>query len=474
MNKKCVEAVRTDKRGLFVNSWYEELQPSFKKRTGELALVDLAGLSDEGLRGHIASAVNLYAEAGNAHFKLVFAMALPLYRFSSFCESSLGWKRGRILEMLGSARTSEPSRRLEELVKEASGNRKVMSLLETRSEKGVFEDLRTADPGLADALSAYLREYCCLTVGYDVSMPSIDEDPFLIVKLIHEGTRPTMGRSPSGEASRKRHELIEEARTLIDAKGWDEREKFDRLLRDADRVYGAIDDTQFYLMRCRGVVRKGLLEMGRRLAERKVLAMPEDVFFLEIGEAQEAFRGARTGLSELVRERKGRRTWAEAHPGPKSYGKPPGPPPSMKSFPQEVREVTESFLWMFENVGLGPKEKKAGVLSGLGASSGSYTGPVRLVRDESEFRKVRPFDVLVCPTTAPTWTVLFANVGALVTDMGGLLSHPAIIAREYRIPAVLATTNATQMLHDDQIVTVDGDAGTVEVQTPASAGGGMG
>jgi pyruvate,water dikinase len=84
--------------------------------------------------------------------------------------------------------------------------------------------------------------------------------------------------------------------------------------------------------------------------------------------------------------------------------------------------------------------------------------------DEFDFGKLRPGDVLVCPVTSPVWSVLFPSVGALVTDTGGLLSHPAIIAREYGVPAVVATGNATALLRDDQVVTVDGSAGRIEVQ----------
>jgi rifampicin phosphotransferase len=69
----------------------------------------------------------------------------------------------------------------------------------------------------------------------------------------------------------------------------------------------------------------------------------------------------------------------------------------------------------------------------------------------------------VCPATSPVWSVLFPSVGALVTDTGGILSHPAIIAREFRVPAVVATRVSTSQLHDGQVITVDGTTGTVEV-----------
>jgi pyruvate,water dikinase len=102
-------------------------------------------------------------------------------------------------------------------------------------------------------------------------------------------------------------------------------------------------------------------------------------------------------------------------------------------------------------------------LTGLAASRGSYTGRVCVVHDETQFHKLRPGDVLVSPITAPVWSVLFPSVGALVTDTGGVLSHSAIIAREYGIPAVVATAQATRLLRDDDLVLVDGDGGCVMV-----------
>lgn len=88
---------------------------------------------------------------------------------------------------------------------------------------------------------------------------------------------------------------------------------------------------------------------------------------------------------------------------------------------------------------------------------------MRIVHSESEFHRIRAGDVLVCPATAPAWSVLFPSIGALVTDSGGTLSHPAIIARDYRLPAVVATGDATARLTNDRVVTVDGTGGVVRV-----------
>jgi rifampicin phosphotransferase len=100
---------------------------------------------------------------------------------------------------------------------------------------------------------------------------------------------------------------------------------------------------------------------------------------------------------------------------------------------------------------------------GIPGSPGRYTGRACILREESQFDQLQRGDVLVCPTTSPAWSVLFTRAGALVTDGGAVLSHAAVIAREYGIPAVLATGDATRRLHSGDIVTVDGVTGTVQL-----------
>ena len=86
---------------------------------------------------------------------------------------------------------------------------------------------------------------------------------------------------------------------------------------------------------------------------------------------------------------------------------------------------------------------------------------MRVITNESEFGKLRPGDVFVCPATSPVWSVLFPSVGTLVTDSGGILSHPTMFAREYLVPALVATGTATLHLRDGQ--TVNGDTGLVKI-----------
>jgi pyruvate,water dikinase len=136
--------------------------------------------------------------------------------------------------------------------------------------------------------------------------------------------------------------------------------------------------------------------------------------------------------------------------------------------PPEVRQYTKGALWVMNHY-YGFERTEGSLthkgLQGIPASPGTYTGPARVIMSESDFSKLQAGDVLVCPITSPSWAMLFPSIGAIVTNAGGLLSHPAIIAREYRVPAVVATRNATSRLKDGQTVTVDGSTGTVEIHS---------
>jgi len=110
------------------------------------------------------------------------------------------------------------------------------------------------------------------------------------------------------------------------------------------------------------------------------------------------------------------------------------------------------------------EEAQAGnVLKGVPTSPGKVTAPARVLHNPEDYDQMRPGDVLVAGTTTPAWTPLFAMACAVVTDIGGPLSHGSIVAREYGIPAVMGTGVATKRIQNGQMITVDGNAGTVTV-----------
>jgi rifampicin phosphotransferase len=214
--------------------------------------------------------------------------------------------------------------------------------------------------------------------------------------------------------------------------------RFERAFTRGVMAYPVREDNIFLTEKAAfGLLRRTALELGRRMASRGQITEVEDIFFLHPGEAR-ARLAEGSSAHEVVTRRKGERAWALAN---------------------------EAFVWYFDRIFAVDARGSADdhTVTGIPASPGRYTGTVRVIHSEAEFDRLRPGDVLVCPATSPVWSVLFPRVGALVTDAGGILSHPAIIAREFRVPAVVATRVGTTQLQDGQVVTVDGTTGTVEL-----------
>ncbi|UCH02805.1 MAG: hypothetical protein JSV20_03185 [Candidatus Bathyarchaeota archaeon] len=330
--------------------------------------------------------------------------------------------------------------------------------------------LATVDETFATAFNDYLQNFGHRTLRWDLNEATLIERPELVLKMIHNQITHHYDLPTEAAAlEQQRAQTLAEARRILSTRSAADKDKFEHVLARATRAYPIREEHEFYLSNVPlALFRYSLLEIGRRLTTQGNLDQPDDIFFLEYDEAKNSFQ---TGLNHktTVKQRKGEQDWAKAHPGPAFYGDLPPPPPSMTSFPPEARHAMQVMSWLTESLFASnflqhtQTETHDEFLKGLAASPGQYTGQVRIIRNESEFSKLQVGDVLVCPTTQPPWSVLFPSVGALVTDNGGILSHPAIIAREYHIPAVVATRNATHILQDDQIVTVNGNTGHIEI-----------
>jgi len=220
------------------------------------------------------------------------------------------------------------------------------------------------------------------------------------------------------------------------------RSAFLRLLAEARWFPQIREDTRFYATLILPVLRRTLLEFGRRLAGVGVLDVPEDVFHLKLDEL-ERIDGAwppppqlAGELRTIVVRRKAKRAELEGTPL------------------VDLRLLRQA-------------EVEGDVLlRGIPGSPGVAVGPVRIVHHASEFGKLLPGEVLVAPYTNPAWTPLFQRAVAVVVDSGGAGSHAAIVAREYGIPAVMATLDGTHKLSDGQQVRVDGDQGLVSRVAP--------
>jgi phosphohistidine swiveling domain-containing protein len=269
-----------------------------------------------------------------------------------------------------------------------------------------------------------------------VSAPSWDEDP----KLLLGHLRGLIAQPAATAEESGRSDLV--LRAIVGRR----RVRFSRTAGPIARAVAAAragmvfrEDSHFHALRVRPVLRSALLEAGNRLVSADVLADPEDVFHLRLDEIRRLEEPSGLGpeerqrLRQLVRQRSVRRA---------EYAGAPLISP-LTLHPEPRRPAPDALA------------------SGSPGGGGRAAGAVRVIREPSEFGRLRPGEILVCPYTNPAWTPLFQMAAAVVADSGSFGSHAAIVAREYGIPAVMGTGNGTRVLRDGLRVLVDGDRGDV-------------
>jgi phosphohistidine swiveling domain-containing protein len=229
---------------------------------------------------------------------------------------------------------------------------------------------------------------------------------------------------------------------------------FEQLLRVNQRYAVIREDQARDFTLAWPVLRTCVRRLGEHMSANGDLAQVGDVFFgtrIEIGDR---LTGPAQPLDQEVVSRR-RLLWQRQRglAAPLTLGAPVGP----------IGDVIERAVVEAR----GPHEVPADAIVGHPASAGRATGPVRIVRGSDDFAHFRPGEILVAKATAPAWTPLFARAAAVVTDGGTLAAHASLVAREYGIPAVVGTGNATTRLHDGQVVTVDGAAATVTPSHPS-------
>jgi pyruvate,water dikinase len=243
------------------------------------------------------------------------------------------------------------------------------------------------------------------------------------------------------------------------------RDAFDGLLAEVRLTYGIRDERgNFSEVWAGGIVRRVILEAGARLAAAGRIDEPAHLLEADYAEMKDLIAGAGGPSAAELAARAARRASYTAADAPPFLGAPPSPPPPLDGLPPAVARAMGGIGVAIDAL-FAPSQaqSEATVVRGTGASAGRYTGTARLIAGPAELDRLQPGDVLVTPTTTEAFNVVLPLVGAIVTNAGGLLSHPAIVSREYGIPGVVGTLDATALIPDGATVEVDGDAGEVRV-----------
>ena len=396
------------------------------------------------------------------HFEIVFPAYVAVSEFEELYRDLFGGEPIDAYRLLHGTptRTFEVGCDLWRLSRVALRSPEVAAVLETEPAAEIPAALGAIPEGRAvlAELDRHLAAFGHRTTSWGLATPSFIEDPTPVVKMLKDYAGQPDSASPGQELERQANErdaAVAEARERLQGYPAPVVARFEAMLEAAQTGLLLTEDHGFYIDAWSvSLVRDLLSEMGTRLVADGVIDDREDVLMLTYDDLRiAALDLPGTDPRTLVEDRRAQLAACADVPPPAMLGTMPAAPPPDSPLTRMAMK--------FSGVPAAPAEP--GVVRGAAGSSGRTTGVARVVRSLAEAGALAPGEVLVAETTAPPWTPLFAIAGAVVTDTGGTLSHSAVVAREYGIPAVVGAGTATTAIRDGDVVEVDGDAGTVRV-----------
>jgi pyruvate,water dikinase len=355
-------------------------------------------------------------------------------------------------------RSLDTGRGLWRLSRIIANNPTLKRVFEEREPSQLIAQLERLEAGqhFLEEFRAYLDEFGWRSDAFELADPTWRENPLIPLNTLQGYIHLGADANPDVRfqaAVQTRDRLLAQARQRLAG----DQQKLARLneLYDMGRHNLMLtDDHNFYIDQIGdSILRPPLLEIGRRLVRQGALAKEDDVFLLYLEDIRAGLAG--TNQQALAAQRQAEmEAWSRIIPPP-TIGDPP--PPSDDPWEEAV---------LRKMLGVPPEPSRdPDVITGTGASPGTVQGRAKVVRKLSEAGKVQSGDILVCELTMAAWTPLFSTASAVVSDTGGLLSHSAIVAREYRIPCVVGAIVGTSVIRDGMLLTVDGSRGMVRIDS---------
>jgi pyruvate,water dikinase len=328
----------------------------------------------------------------------------------------------------------------------------------TPADQLAAEYLRGELPDSAHrAVEAFLRRYGFRGLAeIDLGRPRWREDSAPVMQALQsylriedENQAPDAVFKRGEQAARAALDQLEAAARATRG-GW-LKARIVRLLAQRMRAsIGMRESPKFYIVRIMGIVREGLLESGRDFAAAGELERPDDVFFLRLPELEELAQ------VEDPLQRGAARDWRALAAARRAVYQ------REKLRRQIPRLLLSDGRAFYEGLNDAPPGADGNVIVGSPVSPGLVEGAVRVVFDPHA-AQLAPGEILVCPGTDPSWTPLFLAAGGLVMEVGGMMTHGSVVAREYGIPAVVGVDRATQRLQTGQRIRVDGSSGQIVI-----------
>jgi len=443
-----------------LREWDEVSKPAAIAKDRELQAVDPDSLTDLELVSYLARCRDHHAAMMAQHMRYTGAAMLPTGDFLVHVGDWTGLAPAQLLGLLrGSAQVSAgSSAELERLTAALANDPYALAVLASADSPGeVLAKVRGLSGDAGAAMSAYLDlvGYRLLD-GFDICEPFALELPDALLRAIRIAVSGPAREATGLEAQ------VAGIRSQVPEQ---HRAEFDELLEEARLTYRLRDERGVYSdIWASGLMRRAILAAGRRLAARGRIHDPVHLVDAGFEEMCSLLADSAGPEADELAARQDYRTTRGPKDAPLFLGPPPPPLPDVADLPPAVAGLMRAFgLTMGEIFGSSQAEHEEFLLRGLGASQGVYEGTARRIFGPNEFNRIVEGDVLVTESTSEAFNILLPLLGAIVTDHGGLLSHSAIVAREYGIPGVVGTRAATERIADGARVRVDGNTGEVRV-----------
>ncbi len=433
--------------------WEEENLPKIRQICSRIRAPDYEAMSAARLGTRLDELMGDSAEAMSLTFGALMSFGMATNVLVDFCERETGPDgavRATTMIQGFENESSASGAGLSRLADVAAASPEV----EAAIRAGRFDDIAKAAGGEAflAELGQYLEDYGWRVDSWgQIEIPTWAEAPKTPLSLIRRYLSDPERSPAAGQrrAATQREETIRDTEARLSP---DKLPRFRDLLKAAQDHVPVSEGRALWQLITIGVLRIPFLALGRKLVAEGLIDRAEDVFFLHVEELKELASGLpKVAPRPVIAQRRAdHERWGKLIP-PRYLGTAPaagGMAGMMRFFGYGIEVSPEATL-----------------VNGHAASKGTARGRARVIMDLADADRLEPGDVLVCPSTAPPWTPLFAIAAAVVTDSGGVLSHSAIAAREYAIPAVVGTQVGTQKIPDGAIVTVDGGQGIVRIES---------
>ncbi len=446
----------------FADWWRDRLRPEMERnfamleerldQAQQMSLAELACLLED--------AIDVHDRHWKIHWMLNFAQLSATLKLRAVMEKTRGGVDEALLGRLqnsASDRNWDSIEALWQMKNEVRDDPQLRRAFEADEAEAIADALRTSERGrrfIAERVEPYQREFGWHAVwSHEFIFPTVREQMEPVLELVRDYLKNDYDYPSAMEAMRKDIEAA--SAEILEGLSGEDRAEMEAANAVNLRMAPLTPDHHFYIDQgANAHVRLVLMAIGRKLVELGRLDEPDDVMFLRYKQLRTLI-GDEKALDArgIVAEERSRRAESEKlHPrdwiGTATK--------SQLAFPYLVN-------WGYPDRFYQQQSEDVLKVSGLGASPGVVEGTARVVRTVDEFDDVREGDILVCQMTNPAWVVLFTKIAGLVTDTGGTTSHPAVLSREFGIPAVIGTSVATQRIRTGDRVRVDGSSGTVEI-----------